>query len=143
LQQTDRNHFDLQLAYARPVIALLAALCLLELRRAREVERPLAFLLAYFILGIGILLLENILRQYQWHLPVLCDVLAACVFLYLSPEILPAWIVLFFVAFASGYRWNLRFSLMLLFGILLLAAALDMNRALRAIDANSMSTGST
>ena len=62
LQQTDRNHFDLQLAHARPVIALLAALCLLELRRAREVQRPLAFLLAYFVLAIVILLLENMLR---------------------------------------------------------------------------------
>ena len=142
-QQTDRNHFDLQLAYARPVIALLAALCLLELRTAREVERPLAFLLAYFVLAIVILLLENMLRQFQWHLPLLCDVLVACVFLYLSPEILPAWFVLFFVAFAAGYRWNLRFSLMLLFAILLLAAALDMNRTLRAIDVNSAQMGNT
>jgi signal transduction histidine kinase len=140
--QTDRNHYDLQLAYARPVIALLAALSLLELRRAREVERPLAFLLAYFIVAIVILLLENMLRQFQWHLPVLCDVLAACVFLYLSPEILPAWFVLFFVAFAAGYRWNLRFSLILMFGILLLAAALDMNRTLRAIHENAAATDS-
>ena len=30
--ESDRLHFDLQLAYARPVIALLAALCLLQLR---------------------------------------------------------------------------------------------------------------
>jgi hypothetical protein len=35
-QPTDRLYFDLQLAYARPVIALLAILCLLELRTARQ-----------------------------------------------------------------------------------------------------------
>jgi hypothetical protein len=45
-QPTDRLYFDLQLAYARPVIALLAILCLLELRTARQAERPLSFLIA-------------------------------------------------------------------------------------------------
>ena len=46
-QASDRLHFDVQIAYARPVIALLAALCLLELHPAKEVERPLAFLIGF------------------------------------------------------------------------------------------------
>jgi signal transduction histidine kinase len=127
-QATDRLHFDLQLAYARPVIATLAVLCLLELRPAKEVERPLAFLIAYVVAGIAVLLLERVLRRYNWRLPVMCDVLVAGVFLYLSPELLPAWFLMFFVAFAAGYRWNLRYAATLCFGLLLLGFALNLSR---------------
>jgi signal transduction histidine kinase len=128
-QQTDQLHFDRQLAYARPVIATLAMLVLLELRPARAVERPLAFLIAYVVMGIVVLLLERVLRRYLWRLPVICDVLVAGIFLYLSPEPLPTWFLLFFVAFAAGYRWNLRYAATLCFGLLLLGFALDMRRS--------------
>jgi signal transduction histidine kinase len=131
-QPTDRLHFDLQLAYARPVIATLAMLGLVELRPAREVERPLAFLIAYVVAAILILLLERTLRRYRWRLPLLCDVLVAGIFLYLSPELLPTWFLMFFVAFAAGYRWNLRYSVSLCFGLLLLGFALDLYRGVPA-----------
>ena len=127
-QPTDQLHFDLQLAYARPVAATLAVLCLLELRPAREAQRPLAFLIAYVLAGIVVLLLEKLLRRYEWRLPVMCDVLVAGIFLYLSPELLPTWFLLFFVAFAAGYRWNLRYAATLCFGLLLLGFALDISR---------------
>jgi signal transduction histidine kinase len=127
-QPTDRIHFDLQLAYARPVIALLAILCLLELRTARQAERPLSFLIAYLSLSVIILLIERALRRANWHIPLVCDILVVGTFLYLSPEVLPAWFLLFFVAFSAGYRWNLRSSLLLSFGLLLLAIALAMHR---------------
>jgi signal transduction histidine kinase len=127
-QPTDRLHFDLQLAYARPVIATLAMLCLLELRPTKEVERPLAFLIAYVVAAILILGLERALRKYHWRLPLLCDVLAAGTFLYLSPDPLPMWFLMFFVAFAAGYRWSLRYSITLCFGLLLLGFALEMHR---------------
>jgi len=127
-QATDQVHFDLQLAYARPVIATMAILGLLELRPARDVERPLAFLLAYVAAGIVVLLLERVLRKFRWRLPLLCDVLVAGIFLYLSPELLPTWFLMFFVAFAAGYRWNLRYAATLCFGLLLLGFALDMSR---------------
>jgi signal transduction histidine kinase len=127
-QPSDRLHFDLQLAYARPVIALLAILCLLELRTARQAELPLSFLSAYLFLAIVILLIERALRRYNWHVPLICDILVAGVFLYLSSDVLPAWFLLFFVAFSAGYRWNLRSSLLLSFGLLLLAIALEMHR---------------
>ena len=127
-QPTDRLYFDLQLAYARPVIALLAILCLLELRTARQAERPLSFLIAYLFLAVIILLIERALRRDNWHLPLVCDILVVGIFLYLSHEVLPAWFLLFFVAFSAGYRWNLRSSLLLSFGLLLLAIAVAMNR---------------
>jgi len=127
-QASDRLHFELQLAYARPVVAMLAVLCLMEMRPAREVERPLSFLIAYFAAAIVIVLLERALRRYNWRLPLLCDILVLIVFLYISPELLPAWFLLFFVAFAAAYRWSLRFSWFLCFGLLLLGLALDMHR---------------
>jgi len=52
----------------------------------------------------------------------------AGVFLYISPELLPAWFLLFFIAFVAAYRWNLRFSCFLCFGLLLLGLALSMHR---------------
>jgi signal transduction histidine kinase len=133
-QPTDRLHFDLQLAYARPVVALLALLALLELRPARGVERAVWFLIAYLVLGGLIVLVERLLRGFNWQLPLVCDVLVTGIFFYLSPELLPAWFLLFFVAFAAAYRWNLRFSLLLCFGLLLLGTALDMRREPLAID---------
>ncbi len=127
-QDSDHIHFDLQLAYARPVVALLAALCLLQLGKARESERPLSLLIAYMVIAMLILLLERTLRRFKWHLPLVCDIFVVGFFLYLSPEMLPAWFLLFFVAFAAGYRWNLKFSLFLCFGLLMLAIALKMQR---------------
>src|SRR5260370_8904690 len=99
-QPTDRLYFDLQLAYARPVIALLAILCLLELRTARQAERPLSFLIAYLFLSIIILLVEPALPRANWHLPLVCDLLVVAIFLLLSPQILPPWFLLFFVPFS-------------------------------------------
>ena len=127
-QSPDGLHFEVQLAYARPIVALLATLCLLNLRPAREVQQPLTFLVAYLVLAIVILLLERALHRLEWHLPLVCDLLVILAFLFLSPEIMPAWFLLFFVAFAAGYRWNLRSSLFLSFGLLLLAVALDVAR---------------
>ena len=129
-QASDRLHFEMQIAYARPAVALLAITCLLELRSAREAERALALALltAYLVVATLTLVLERALRAYKWHLPVACDVLVIGLYLYFSPEMLPAWFLVFFVAFAAGYRWNLKLAMSLSFGLLLLAVALRLNR---------------
>jgi signal transduction histidine kinase len=127
-QAKDSFHFEMQIAYARPVVVLLAISCLLELRPPRDVERVLSLLIAYLVLAAVVPFLENALRRYNWHLPLACDVLAVGVFLYFSPERLPAWFLVFFVAFAAGYRWNLKLSVVLSFGLLLLDAALQLQK---------------
>ena len=121
-------HFEMQIAYARPIVVLLAISCLLELRAPREVERVLALLVAYLLASVLVPVLELSLRRYKWHLPLACDVLVVGLFLYLSPERLPAWFLVFFVAFAAGYRWNLKLAVMLSFGLLLLDVALQLER---------------
>ena len=137
-QATDRLHFERQIAYARPVVAVLAIASLLELRVAREAERALYLLVAYLALAVALLFVEGALRKYRWHLPLACDVLAVGLFLYFSPEKLPAWFLIFFVAFAAGYRWNLKLAVSLSFGLLLLAMALQMQRASQAGTALSL-----
>jgi signal transduction histidine kinase len=127
-QASDRLHFEMQIAYARPVVALLAISCLLELRTVREAERALALLTAYLVAAMVILLLEGALRAYKWHLPLACDVLVVALYLYFSAEMLPAWFLVFFVAFAAGYRWNLKLAISLSFGLLLLAVAWRLHR---------------
>jgi len=127
-QGKDGFHFEMQIAYARPVVVLLAISCLLELRAPRDVERVLALLVAYLVAAIIVPFLEHALRRYKWHLPLACDVLAVGLFMYLSPERLPAWFLVFFVAFAAGYRWNLKLAVVLSFGLLLLYVALQLER---------------
>jgi signal transduction histidine kinase len=127
-QATDRLHFEVQIAYARPVVAVLAVACLLELRVAREETRALYLLIAYLSVAIIIPFVERALRVYDWHWPLACDVVVVALFLYFSPEKVPAWFLMFFVAFAAGYRWNLKLAVSLAFGLLLLAVALQANR---------------
>lgn len=127
-QASDRLHFEMQIAYARPAIALLAIACLLELRSVKEVERALALLVAYLVAAVVVMGLERVLRRYNWHLPLACDVLVVGLYLYFSTEMMPAWFLVFFVAFAAGYRWNLKLAMVLSFGLLLLAVALRLNR---------------
>src|SRR5208282_1051856 len=127
-QASDRLHFEMQIAYARPVVALLAIACLLELRPAREAERALVLLTAYLVAAIAILVVEGALRVYKWHLPLGCDVLVVGLYLYFSTEMMPAWFLVFFVAFAAGYRWHFKPATFLSFGLLLLAVALRLNR---------------
>jgi signal transduction histidine kinase len=127
-QLADRLHFDQQLAYARPVVALMALVCVVELRPIRDVERPVSFLIAYLVLSVVIMFLEPALRRFGWHLPLICDILVLGVILYLSPILLPAGILLCFVSFIAGYRWNAKFALFLCFGLVLLGVALGFLR---------------
>jgi signal transduction histidine kinase len=127
-QTSDRLHFEMQIAYARPAIALLAIACLLELRSVKDAEQALALLTAYLVASLVVLGLERALRTYNWHLPLACDVLVVGLYLYFSTEMMPAWFLVFLVAFAAGYRWNLKLAMFLSFGLLLLAVALRLNR---------------
>jgi signal transduction histidine kinase len=128
-QTSDRLHFEMQIAYARPAIALLAIACLLELRSVKDAEQALALLTAYLVASLVVLGLERALRTYNWHLPLACDVLVVGLYLYFSTEMMPAWFLVFLVAFAAGYRWNLKLAMFLSFGLLLLAVALRLNRS--------------
>jgi signal transduction histidine kinase len=106
--ESDRRHIERQIAYARPIMVLLALIALLEQPVLHRAQRPLSFLIAYFILSIGAVLFERFLSGLSWHLPLACDLLALGFFMYVSPTTVPAWFPYLFVCYAAGMRWGLR-----------------------------------
>jgi signal transduction histidine kinase len=109
-QQTDRHHFERQIVYARPIFILLALLAVLEQPSSYEVRRAISFLIAYLIAALLITQVERLLRNREWHLPLLCDLLALGFFMYISSSTVPVWLVYMFVCYAAGIRWGFEMT---------------------------------
>jgi signal transduction histidine kinase len=106
--ETDRRHFERQIAYARPIIILLSLLALLEHPLTGHVRRAVSFLIAYLLVSLAVILIEWIFRKRPWHLPLGCDLLALGFFLFISPASVAVWFPFLFVCFSAGSRWGLR-----------------------------------
>src|SRR5882757_6521353 len=118
--ESDRRHIERQIAYARPIVALLALIALLEQIPYRNAHRTIYFLIAYLFLAVAALLFERMLSGLTWHLPLACDLIALGLFIYLSPTTVPAWFPYLFVCYAAGIRWGLRVAFPLAGGLALL-----------------------
>jgi signal transduction histidine kinase len=118
--ESDRRHIERQIAYARPIVVLLALIALLEQTTYSHAHRTVYFLIAYFFLSVLALLFERALTDLTWHLPVACDLLALGIFVYLSPTTVPAWFPYLFVCYAAGIRWGMRVAFPLTSGLALL-----------------------
>jgi signal transduction histidine kinase len=118
--ESDRRHIERQIAYARPIIVLLALIALFQQTSNNYPRRPVYFLIAYFFLSVLALLFERMLSGMTWHLPLACDLLALGLFMYLSPTTVPAWFPYLFVCYAAGIRWGLRVAFPLASGLALL-----------------------
>jgi len=105
--ETDRRHFERQIAYARPIVVFLAFIALLEQPVSRSTRRSVSFLVAYLIVALLAVLLEKLFRKRSWHLPLPIDLLALGVFLVVSPSTVPAWFPYLFVCFVAGNRWGI------------------------------------
>jgi signal transduction histidine kinase len=134
---TDQRYFERQIVYARPIIIVLAILALFELPPSREMQRSIAFLLAYLLLSVLVLRLESALRNRDWHLPLGCDILALGFFLYLSPSSVPVWFPYLFICYAAGIRWGLDGALplagLLSLGLVLFTAGTGEVRLMRVV----------
>src|SRR5258708_19845852 len=117
--ESDRRHIERQIAYARPIVALLALIALLEQTTYSHAHRTIYFLIGYFVLAVLALLFEQMLSGLTWHLPLACDLLALGFFMYLSPTTVPAWFPYLFVCYAAGIRWGLRVAFPLATGLAL------------------------
>jgi signal transduction histidine kinase len=106
--ESDRRHIERQIAYARPLMILLALIALFEQAPPHRVQRAISFLIAYFVVSLLALPFERMLSSVSWHLPLACDLLALGVFMYVSPTTVPAWFPYLFVCYAAGIRWGLR-----------------------------------
>jgi len=107
-RKTDRRHFERQHDYARPIIIFLALLAVLEQPRSHDAQRSISFLTSYLILSLLVIFLARLFRDRSLHLPLACDFIALCIFMYLSPSTVPAWFPYLFVCYAAGARWGLR-----------------------------------
>jgi signal transduction histidine kinase len=110
-QQSDRNHFERQIAVARPILILLALLAALEQASSREAHRSVSFLIAYLIVALIVMQVEHLLRRRSWHLPLVCDLLALGFFMFTSPSTVPVWFPYMFICYAAGIRWGFDLTL--------------------------------
>jgi signal transduction histidine kinase len=104
--QTDRNHFERQIVFARPIFILLSLLAALEKAPSRESRRSISFLVAYLIVALLVTQIEGLLRRRSWHLPLACDLLALGFFMVISPTTVPVWFPYMFICYAAGIRWG-------------------------------------
>src|SRR3989441_4585781 len=109
--QTDRQHFERQIVFARPVIILLALLAVLEQPPSPATRRSTSFLAAYLIVALLVTQIERLLSNRSWHLPLASDLLALGFFMYISPSTVPVWFPYMFICYAAGIRWGLDLTL--------------------------------
>ncbi len=109
--QTDRQHFERQIVYARPIFVLLALLAVLEQPPTHGARRSASFLVAYLIVALLVTQLERLLRKRSWHLPLACDLFALGFFMYISPSTVPVWFPYMFLCYAAGIRWGVELTL--------------------------------
>jgi len=109
--QTDRQHFERQIVFARPTIILLALLAVLEQPPSPDARRSASFLIAYLLVALLVMQVERLFQKRAWHLPLVCDLLALGFFMYISPSTVPVWFPYMFICYAAGIRWGLDATL--------------------------------
>jgi signal transduction histidine kinase len=122
--ETDRRHFERQIAFARPIVVLLSVIALLEQPRSGDTRRSLSFLIAYLVLSLLAVLFEKMARDRPWHLPLACDLLALGFFMAVTPSTVPAWFLYLFVCYIAGIRWGISVALPLAGGLSLILVLL-------------------
>jgi len=105
--ETDRRHFERQIAYARPIAVLLALIALLQQSSSQHPRGVITFLLLYFVVACGAIMVEKLISSRPWHLPLICDLMALGYFIVVSPSMVPAWFPYLFVCYVAGNRWGL------------------------------------
>src|SRR6476646_1185909 len=89
--ETDRRHIERQIAYARPIVVLLALIALLQQPSSGRAGTAFSFLIGYLVLAIFVVLFEKLIPNRSWDVPLICDLLALFYFIFVSPSMVPAW----------------------------------------------------
>jgi signal transduction histidine kinase len=105
--ETDRRHIERQIAYARPIIVLLALIALLQQPSSGRAGNVFSFLIAYLVVSVCVVLFEKLLPTRTWDVPLICDLVALGYFIVVSPSMVPAWFPYLFVCYVAGIRWGL------------------------------------
>jgi signal transduction histidine kinase len=109
----ERRHLERQIAYARPVIMVLALVDLLERPPVERGPHAVAFVTIYLIASLVLAVAQNVQWIGELPLPLWVDLSALAVFLTLTRSFEAFWFVYLFVALASGIRMGTRRSVVL------------------------------
>lgn len=109
----ERRHLERQIAYARPVIMVLALVDLLERPPVERGPHAVAFVTVYLIAALVLAVAQNVQWIGELPLPLWVDLSALAVFLTLTRSFEAFWFVYLFVALASGIRMGTRRSVVL------------------------------
>src|ERR1700676_1196848 len=119
----ERRHLDRQITYARPIFMVLALGDLLERPPQDRGPHAIAFVLAYLCVAFALVLWQELPGFGDWRVPLVGDILALTVFLFLTRSAAAFWFLYLFVALAAGIRWGLERSIVLA-GVVTLAVLL-------------------
>jgi len=115
----ERRHLERQITYARAVFLILTLTALFLEEPQQHGRACLVFLLAYLVVAVGLLWLQQTQRHIDWRVPMPVDLGVLGVVLLLAPSIVPFWLLYLFVAWAAGIRWGLQRSIELAGGVTL------------------------
>ena len=106
LDNTERLYLERQVTLARAVIAALSLVALLE--TSGKPVRPLAafVLSAYLVLALSAVLVDRLLAEVRFRIPLAVDFAMLAVFLYLTPSVSAFWFLFLFAVFALATRGN-------------------------------------
>lgn len=109
----EQRHLDRQIAYARPIFALLAVLDLLEHPPADRGSYAVAFISIYLFIALGLALAQHFLTIAEFRVPLAIDIAVLATFLILTRSVASFWFVYLFVALVAGIDWGMRPSVIL------------------------------
>jgi signal transduction histidine kinase len=109
----ERRHLERQITFARPIFMILALGDLLE--EPPEIRGPhaIAFVLAYLVLALALLILQYVPPVSEWRVPLVADIAALAFFLLQTHSPAAFWFLYLFVALAAGIRWGIERSIIL------------------------------
>jgi signal transduction histidine kinase len=113
LDNTERLYLERQVTLARAVIAALSLVALLE--TSGPPVRPLAVVVlsAYLVMALSAVLVDRLLGEVRFRIPLAVDFVVLAVFLYLTPSVSAFWFLFLFAVFALATRGSTKAMLAL------------------------------
>ncbi len=109
----ERRHLERQITYARPIFMVLALGDLLERPPQDRGPHAIALVLTYLCEALALVMWQELPGFGDWRVPLVGDILALTVFLFLTRSAAAFWFLYLFVALAAGIRWGLERCILL------------------------------
>jgi signal transduction histidine kinase len=106
LDNTERLYLERQITLARAIIAALSLVTLLETSGAPVRALAAVVLSAYLVLALSAVLVDRLLSEVRFRIPLTVDFAVLAIFLYLTPSVSAFWFLFLFAVFALATRGN-------------------------------------